>query len=190
MKDKEELKSQLNQMISRLSYTEDTSHHMKQKLRKAEEFQQLSKQDAETINHLCTQLESQHQHGQLLEAKICQQTADISALREKLHWAEAKNSQTTQLLDVQTAELKGAQVFLMKADSFAGTDLIKMVESLNTKMFQGVALMPEGLEFNKVEERDASGLPLPHSDISIKGRYDKLYSLSRNIIGNSSHCRM
>ena len=35
-----------------------------------------------------------------------------------------------------------------------------------------------------------SGLPLPHSDISIKGRYDKLYFLSGNIIGDSSHCRM
>ena len=35
-----------------------------------------------------------------------------------------------------------------------------------------------------------SGLPLPHSDISIKGRYDKLYPLSGNIIEDSSHCRM
>ena len=155
MKDKEELKSQLNQTISRLNYAEDTSHRMKQKLRKAEEeVQQLAQRDAETINHLRTQWESQHSHGQLLEAKIRQQTADISALKEQLRRAEANNSQTTQLLDVRTAELEGAQVFLAKADSFAGADLIKMVESLNAEMFQGAALMSEELEFDEVEERN------------------------------------
>ncbi|KIK01074.1 hypothetical protein K443DRAFT_581866 [Laccaria amethystina LaAM-08-1] len=156
MKDKEELKLQLNETISRLNYAEDTSHHMKQKLRKTEEeLQQLAKRDAETANRLRTQLESQHRHGQSLEAKIRQQTADISTLREQLHRAEANNSQTTQLLDVRTAELKGAQVFLTKADSFAGADLIKMVESLNSEMFQGAASMSEGLEFDEVAARNA-----------------------------------
>jgi hypothetical protein len=155
MKDKEELKLQLNQTISHLNYAEETSHHMKQKVRKAEEeLQQLAKRDAETINHLRTQLESQHRHGQSLEAKIRQQTADISALREQLRRAEANNSQTNQLLDVRTAELKGAQVFLTKADSFAGADLIKMVESLNSEMFQGAAFMSEGLEFDEVAGRN------------------------------------
>ncbi|EDR07695.1 uncharacterized protein LACBIDRAFT_298115 [Laccaria bicolor S238N-H82] len=156
MKDKEELKSELNQTIRRLHYAEDTSHHVKQKLRKAEEeLQQLVDRDAETINHLRTQLESQHRQGQASEAKIRQQTADINALREQLRRTEANNSQTTQLLDVRTAELKGAQVFLTKADSFAGADLIKMVESLNSEMFQGAAFMSEGLEFDEVAGRNA-----------------------------------
>ncbi|EDR07864.1 uncharacterized protein LACBIDRAFT_298121 [Laccaria bicolor S238N-H82] len=156
MKDKEELKSELNQTIRRLNYAEDTSHHVKQKLRKAEEeLQQLAKRDAETINHLRTQLESQHRQGQSSEAKIRQQTADINALREQLRRAEANNSQTTQFLDVQTAELKGAQVLSSKADSFAEPDLIKMVESLNYEMFQGAAFMSEGLEFDEAAGRNA-----------------------------------
>ena len=156
MKEKEELNLQLNETISRLNYAEDTSYNMKKKLRKAEEeLQQLAKRDAETANHLRTQLESEHRHGQSLEAKIRQQTADISALREKLRRAEANNSQTTKLLDVRTSELKGAQVFLTKADSFAGADLIKMVESLNAEMFQGAAFMSEGLEFDEVAGSNA-----------------------------------
>ena len=156
MKDKEELKLQLNQTIGRLHYAEDASHHAKQKLRKAEEeLQQLARRDTETINHLRTQLESQHRQGQSSEAKIRQQTSDINALREQLRRAEANNSQTTQLLDVRTAELKGAQVFLTKADSFAGADLIKMVESLNSEMFQGAAFMSEGLESDEVAGRNA-----------------------------------
>ena len=156
MKDKEDLKLQLNETINRLNHAEDSSHRMKQKLRKAEEeLQQPAKRDAETTNRLRTQLESQHRHGQSLEAKIRQQSADISALREQLRRAEANNSQTTQLLDVRTAELKGAQVFLTKADSFAGADLIKMAESLNSEMFQSAAFMSEGLEFDEVAGRNA-----------------------------------
>ncbi|EDR06452.1 uncharacterized protein LACBIDRAFT_300147 [Laccaria bicolor S238N-H82] len=156
MKDKEELKLQLNETISRLNHAEDTGHRTKQKLRKAEEeLQQLAKRDAETTNRLRTQLESQHRHGQSLEAKIRQQTADISALREQLRRAEAKNSQTNQLLDVRSAELKGAQVFLTKADSFAGADLVKMAQSLNSEIFQGAAFMSEGLEFDELAGRNA-----------------------------------
>ena len=49
MKDKEELKPQPNQTISRLNCAEDTSHHMKQRLRKAEELQQLAQ--ARCRNH-------------------------------------------------------------------------------------------------------------------------------------------
>ncbi|TFK20829.1 hypothetical protein FA15DRAFT_558779, partial [Coprinopsis marcescibilis] len=56
---------------------------------------------------------------------------------------ETKHSQMTALLDVRTAELKGTQTFLVKADLFSGGDVIRLVEMLNQEIFQCCAWVAE-----------------------------------------------
>ena len=142
----EDLKATVSDLSLSLTRLQDTNE--REAVERIDVMRQRNR-DAETANRL---VESQHRHGQSLEAKIAQQTADISALREQLRRAEANNAQTTQLLDERTAELKGAQV---KADSFAEADLIKMAESLNSEVSQGAAFMSEGLEFDEATGRNA-----------------------------------
>ena len=60
-------------------------------------------------------------------------------LGAELKQVKVEHQQTIALLDVRTAELKGAQVFLTKADQFSGADVIKSVEELNGEIMQTAA---------------------------------------------------
>ena len=51
------------------------------------------------------------------------------------------HTQTVELLQTRTAELKGAQAFLAKADHLSGADVIGMVEGLNSEIMQIAAFM-------------------------------------------------
>ncbi|EFI28064.1 hypothetical protein CC1G_14090 [Coprinopsis cinerea okayama7 len=82
------------------------------------------------------QVQDLRTRNQQLEAQLHQAQA-------QLRQYESKHSETTALLDVRTAELKGAQAFLTKADSFSGADIIRMVEGLNSEIFQCCALVAE-----------------------------------------------
>jgi hypothetical protein len=53
------------------------------------------------------------------------------------------HAQTVELLQTRTAELKGAQAFLTKADHLSGADVIGMVEGLNSEIMQIAAFMAE-----------------------------------------------
>jgi len=53
------------------------------------------------------------------------------------------HAQTVELLQTRTAELKGAQAFLTKADRLSGADVIGMVEGLNSEIMQIAAFMAE-----------------------------------------------
>lgn len=53
------------------------------------------------------------------------------------------HAQTVELLQTRTAELKGAQAFLTKADHLSGADVIGLVEGLNSEIMQIAAFMAE-----------------------------------------------
>ncbi|KDR69816.1 hypothetical protein GALMADRAFT_230475 [Galerina marginata CBS 339.88] len=74
-------------------------------------------------------------------------------LEGELHRANTEHLQVIELLGVRTAELKGAQAFLTKADQLSGADVIKLVEELNAEIMQTAATMAEELviEQKKVE---------------------------------------
>lgn len=89
--------------------------------------------------------ETQHRLTEI-QAKNRRQEDEIRALKERLQYADEKNMQTTNLLQVRTADLKGAETFLTTADQFAGSDIISMVDILNAEIFQAAAFMAELLE--------------------------------------------
>ena len=62
---------------------------------------------------------------------------------------------------MRTAELKGAQAFLTKADQFSGADVIKSVEELNGEIMQTAASMAEELVIAKKldgQEEESEGI--------------------------------
>ena len=79
-------------------------------------------------------------------AKTRRQEDEIRQLRDRLRHAEERNSHTSNLLQVRTADLRGAEAFLTTADQYSGTDIINMVKGLNAEIFQAAAYMAELLE--------------------------------------------
>jgi len=71
--------------------------------------------------------------------------AQNQQLGAELKQVKLERQQMAELLDVRTAELKGAQAFLTKADQFSGADIIKLVEDLNGEIMQTAASMAEDL---------------------------------------------
>jgi chromosome segregation ATPase len=79
-------------------------------------------------------------------AKTYKREDEIRQLRDRLRHADEKNSHTTNLLQVRTADLRGAEAFLTTADQYSGTDIINMVKGLNAEIFQAAAYTAELLE--------------------------------------------
>jgi hypothetical protein len=68
---------------------------------------------------------------------------DISRLEKDLSKAHLCHNRT-KLLATRTSELKGAQAFLSKADSLSGAEVIGLVETLNSDIYQiGCAVADE-----------------------------------------------
>ena len=89
---------------------------------------------------------------------LTEQTRKLGSQNQKLE-AELKNTRTEQrdsieLLRIRTAELKGAQAFLTKADILSGAEVIKLVEALNGEIMQTAAVMAEAftIDEKRVEE--------------------------------------
>ncbi|KAJ3514773.1 hypothetical protein NLJ89_g2172 [Agrocybe chaxingu] len=81
-----------------------------------------------------------------LEDKLRKQEEETGRLKDLLKVAEERQLQTSKLLEVRSADLKGAQTFLTTADQYSGSDIIGMVESLNAEIFQTAAFMAELME--------------------------------------------
>ena len=77
-------------------------------------------------------------------------------LEGELQRLKAEHMQTTQLLDVRSAELKGAQAFLTKDDRLSGADVIKLVEELNGEIMQTAASMAEELTITEKVQGDGT----------------------------------
>ena len=92
-------------------------------------------------------------------------------LGAELKQVKLKCQQMAELLDVCTAERKGAQAFLTKADQFSGADIIKLVEDLNREIMQAAASLAEDLV---IAEKKVNGQEEgPESD-EIKEVYERM----------------
>lgn len=81
-----------------------------------------------------------------LETSNRKKDDDLRSAQAKLRSFEGKQQQTTQLLEARTADLASVQTFLTTADMYSGADIIAMIESLNSEIFQTAAYMAELLE--------------------------------------------
>ncbi|THU90491.1 hypothetical protein K435DRAFT_675997 [Dendrothele bispora CBS 962.96] len=85
-------------------------------------------------------------------AKVVQELASVS--EEKRRLTDAHGT-TVQLLEVRSLELRGAQEFLTRTDRYSGTDVMKMIQALNSEILQTAATMAElfGPQLNKSSPR-------------------------------------
>jgi hypothetical protein len=97
-------------------------------------------------------------------------------LGAELNQVKVEHQQTVQLLDVRTAELKGAQAFLTKADQFSGADIIKSMEELNGEIMQTAASMAEELA---IPEKRANG----HEGLDSDG-VGEAYARTEEMVGH------
>lgn len=71
--------------------------------------------------------------------------ASNEQLSATLKCVMAERQHAQELLESRTAELKGAQAYLTKADQLSNAEVIKLVEALNAEILQTAAAMAEEL---------------------------------------------
>lgn len=116
-----------------------------------EEIDRLKKRLAEAARNL-DDMEKQNR-------TLADQTRNLSVQNRKLegelHKTKTEQRDSIELLRIRTAELKGAQAFLTKADILSGAEVIKLVEALNGEIMQTAAVMAEAFTIEqKIELKD------------------------------------
>ena len=94
---------------------------------------------------------------QALREELRRKEQEIKALQTASRHKEATHSQVVALLETRTSELKGAQTFLTKADTFSGADLILMVEGLNADISETAAYMTDTFDFGQSSQAISTG---------------------------------
>lgn len=74
---------------------------------------------------------------------------ELRNLRNELQHAQTKHDELTTLLEARTRELKGAQVFLTKADALSGAEVISLVDALNVEILQTCAFISDSFDFTR-----------------------------------------
>jgi hypothetical protein len=94
-------------------------------------------------------LESTRRQNEILGDQVKQQMEAAQLLKDETQKFKTKHAQTAHLLETRTLELKGAETFLTKADVLSGADVIGMLNTLNSEIYQTAALVAESFEFKK-----------------------------------------
>jgi hypothetical protein len=98
-------------------------------------------------------LESTQRRNQMLEDQVKQQVEEEQGLKDEARQMKARHAQAAQLLETRTLELRGAEAFLTKADALSGADIIGMLNTLNSEIYQTAALVAESFEFKQKGRR-------------------------------------
>ena len=75
------------------------------------------------------------------------------SMMDDLQDVKAQLADAKSLLEAKDKELKGAQVFLTKADTLSTTDVVQKVNALNEEIFQAAALLGEMLRNRERTDR-------------------------------------
>jgi len=89
------------------------------------------------------------EQNKVLASENVQLQADKVQLSGEMRQLKGERQDMVVLLEQRTTELKGAEAFLTKTDTFSNADVIKMMEELNSEVFQTAALMSEGFKIDE-----------------------------------------
>ncbi|KAJ2932300.1 hypothetical protein H1R20_g4796, partial [Candolleomyces eurysporus] len=166
LKDKESLTSQIQDLRIQLQGVEERDRITQTRCRALENevqtFKRKSAQDDDEIQSLITTsthaAEAAAKHIQDLDQKNQGLEDQLRRMRERVQRAEAAaaaaqqaaaNSASAVAFDVQrpspTESNRASQVFHSKADSYAGAEIIRMVETLNAEVLQCAAFVAEAV---------------------------------------------
>ena len=135
-----------------------------------EEIERLKKRLAETERDR----DSMEKQNRTLADRTRNLGAQNQKLEGELKNTKAEHRDSIELLRIRTAELKGAQAFLTKADILSGAEVIKLVEALNGEIMQTAAVMAEAFV---IEEKRVEATNGEAEEIS------KIYARAGEIVG-------
>ncbi|KAF8654167.1 hypothetical protein AX16_003696 [Volvariella volvacea WC 439] len=143
--------TEIRRLNRELGESRDENRTLKFDLNKLRSEAQTKEESLNAIRLECKRLEVQAEglgeDNTRLQKNLRTHMNDIEALRGELKTLRSKYDQTNALLDVRTQELKAAEVFLGKADKVSGADVIGLVQTLNSDIFQTAARLAESFEF-------------------------------------------
>ena len=160
------LTTQLDQLRESKQKAVDERTGLEQRLKREQEDkaatqQSLSREEVEKGKAL---LQSQRLTAELagVRRQLESKDADLKNLRNELQHAQTKHDELTTLLEARTRELKGAQIYLTKADTLSGAEVISLVDALNVEILQTAAFISDSFDFarhlaNADEIAEASG---------------------------------
>ncbi|KAH6910146.1 hypothetical protein BKA70DRAFT_1272228 [Coprinopsis sp. MPI-PUGE-AT-0042] len=138
----QELSDQARESEEREKYWETRCTTLEKDLKRALTQHERTKEDFQSMLE-SNRVASGHVHD--LQSANSRLEARVRELEDQLQRTQAKYGETSALLNVRSAELKGAQVFLSKADLYAGGEIIQMINALNEEIFQCCANIAEGV---------------------------------------------
>ncbi|KAJ2917958.1 hypothetical protein MD484_g2425, partial [Candolleomyces efflorescens] len=110
------------------------------------------------------------------------QDEELKSVRNELAAVKQQLSDAVNLSEVRGKELKGAQVFLTKADTLSVTDVVQKVSALNEEIFQMAAYLGEVLVYEVLEpEADRQ----EHRQAAIKSTYDRALGYLGETLANA-----
>ena len=125
---------------------------LKEKEAEVQERAEVAASREKEIEELLTQ--ARHVEEELVAMReenktLSKHTGVLGAQRERLaaelHATKTEHKQTAELLEMRTAELKGAEMFLTKADLLSNVEVVSLLENLNSEIMQIAASMTEEL---------------------------------------------
>ena len=116
-----------------------------------------------------------------LRRQLESRDVELKNVRNELQHTQTKHDELSTLLEARTRELKGAQVYLTKADTLSGAEVISLVEALNVEILQTCAFISDSFDFTR-QLASADEIKEAGSRIS-----ELMGSTLTNLLGTVSH---
>jgi hypothetical protein len=113
---------------------------------------------------------------------IDMQNEELKSVRNELAAVKQQLSDTVNLAEVRGKELKGAQIFLTKADALSVTDVVQKVNTLNEEIFRMAAYLGEVLVYEVLEPEAGR---LAHRLAVVKSTYKRALGYLGETLANA-----
>ncbi|KAF9026681.1 hypothetical protein BDP27DRAFT_1351032 [Rhodocollybia butyracea] len=98
------------------------------------------------IRLLEVQLQKAQRENHTKDDKIDHLNRHLSGAQRDIGQYRMKDAHSQELLDAQRQELQGVRAFLNMTDSYSGGDIIKILNTLNSEIFQAAAVITDTVE--------------------------------------------
>ena len=145
------LKEEIAQLRASHQKAIDESTALSKSLKREREDKSATQQSLRREEDEKSKVLSQNQRltGELggVRRQLESKDVEIKNLRNELQHSQTKHDELTALLEARSRELKGAQVYLTKADTLSGAEVIALVDALNVEILQTSAFISDSFDF-------------------------------------------
>ncbi|KAG8220477.1 hypothetical protein J3R82DRAFT_3172 [Butyriboletus roseoflavus] len=145
------LKEEIAQLRASHQKVVDESTTLSQSLKREREDKSAMQQSLRREEDEKGRVLSQNQRltGELggLRRQLESKDVDLKNIRNEFQHSQTKHDELTTLLEARSRELKGAQVYLTKADTLSGAEVIALVDAVNVEILQSAAFIADSFDF-------------------------------------------